>query len=329
MSVSHAQRFSRGLPPRWSPGRLKIPLLFTVVPLVALFMVTGCRSSEIRVDPPPVAALGEADPTVVITPPRPTPTPIPLKAPVVRCIGGTMVELPNGDAECRLPTLMPTPTPSPTLDQKVDESQGEADNDVSEPDQQTTATPEPTPTPAPRFRAVSPPALADLPGGSGGSPIFQFSGGPSIQNNILTLSGYIKDRPDLASAIWTVQVWQSDYPVDLATKCSTEKPVAFLMAPTGSGASFIPAATPYEYFYCVQGQGMLRTVDVPWIRASQWSLTERGGRRFVYDPFYWDFSLTADLNDERVYDLEYRRPEGWTILIWAGETLITREWLPW
>lgn len=253
-------------------------------------------------------------------PPRPTPTPQPPPTPTP------------------VPTLLPTPTAAPLSPPEGEQGQGQADSDVPQADQQATPTPEPSPTPVPtptpvpaptpRFRAVSPPDLADFPGAIGGIPIFTFSGGPVFQDNILTLSGYIKDRPDLASAPWIIQVWQSQYPVDLGSECSTEKPVAFLMAPTGSGATFIPAATSYDYFYCIQGQGWLNTVEVPWLRASGWSIGERK-RQFTTEPRIWDFSLRADLNDERVEELEYRRPEGWTVLIWAGETLIAREWLPW
>lgn len=277
--------------------------------------------------PPPLA-------TVVVEPPRPTPTPIPVKLPEVRCIGGVITELPSGDIECRLPTPAPVPTAvPPTLE--VEERQPE--QDIGNPDDEAAAAPEETPTPAPtptpqpvptpRFRVVSPPELVSLPGSSGGSPIFTFSSGPTIQSNILTLSGYITNRPDLVSRRWTIQVWQSDFSQEYATlDCSTEKPVAFLMAPTGSGDSYVPAATPYDFYYCIQGQGWMQTVEVPWLRASTWSMSERK-RRYTTEPIIWDFSLRADLTDERVQKLEYKDPEGWTVFIWAGDELIAREWV--
>jgi hypothetical protein len=230
-----------------------------------------------------------------------------------------------------LPTPVPTAVHRPAVTPGLEGNNGQGDGHESQAGNNATATPEPappgTPTPTPRFQPVQPPAPVDLPAHAGGEPIFKFSSGPRIQNNVLTLSGYITNRRDLAESRWTVQVWQAEYPVD-DLDCSTEKPIAFVMAPTG-GTGTIPARTEYAYFYCIQGQGVHRTVNVPWLRASTWTLQERGGRRFIHDPFHWDFNLRIDLNDSRVEDLEYRRPEGWTILIFAGDVLIAREWVAW
>jgi hypothetical protein len=166
----------------------------------------------------------------------------------------------------------------------------------------------------------------DIPGSSGGIPIFQFSSRPVIQDHRLTLSGYITDRADLAGAEWTLQVWQSQYEVNILSNCTTERPVAFIMPPTGSGTTFIPASTSYEWTYCIQGQGWKRKSEVPWLHATSWGLTERKRQR-ITQPRIWDFSAAVDLNDQRVKDLEYKRPAGWTVLVWTGDTLVAREWI--
>lgn len=335
-----AETAIQALPSRWvvyGSGRpLKFTVFFTVVAALAIFFTVGCGSSEeISADPPPVTIQTEGlIPTPAPTrPPRPTPTPVPdTPVPEVRCVGGTLVDVSPELVECRLPTptLQPTPVPTTPTPEQSAEAQGDQDGEVAKAHDDATPTPEPTPTPVPtptpRFRSVDPPSLVDLPGSSGGTPIFKFSS-LGIHDNILSLSGTMTGRADLASRQWTIQVWQSQYEVVVTENCSTEKPIAFIMAATG-GDNFLPVATPYEYFYCVGGQGLNRTVDVPWLRADSWSLAERK-RRYTTEPRIWDFRVKANLQDERVQELEYHRPAGWMVLIWAGETLIAREWLEW
>ena len=254
------------------------------------------------------------EPTLSVETPRPTVTPRPPATPT------PAVTAPATGSDVATITA-----PAHPPDPDGQDGEGNGQEPQSQPDAPAAPEPAPSPTPA-RFRPVPPPSAVDLPGGSGGVPIFSFGAGPRIHNYVLSLSGTITDRPDLASARWTVQVWQADYPVDLTTDCSTEKPVAFIMPPTGSGSAFVPVSSPYQWTYCVQGQGFTRAVEVPWLRAESWSLTERTRQR-TSQPRIWDFSVSADLDDERVAALEYYRPEGWTILIWAGETLVAREWI--
>jgi hypothetical protein len=119
-----------------------------------------------------------------------------------------------------------------------------------------------------------------------------------------------------------IQVWQALRRNDEGGKCPTEKPIALISEGSGGGTSQI------QWQYCSHvGAKLITQVDsVPWLTPGSWTYTQRPRQRTTY-PYLADWSMNVSLFNELVEDLEYSRPEGYVIVIFAGDLLLAKVWM--
>lgn len=292
----------------------------TVILVGALFLMAislGCIGWLADSEPTPIPTDTPA-PTATTTPPMTreeimaligrmnTPVPIPLQ-PTLQPIGN-----PNADENGQenqagsnpdqtpeeTAALAPAATPLPTV--------------VVEP----TVTLVPTATPRPTATPVWRPA--PRPQGAAGYAGFDITGGPSISNGVLSITAIIDGHTIVPSE---VQVWQSLRRNDDSGRCPTHKPIALITDSAAGGSSAM------QWSFCSQdGTRPLSQVDsVPWVTGS-WSYSERSRRRTT-EPLLADWSLNVSLINDDVESLEYANPEGYYIVIFAGDLLLARTWV--
>ena len=287
-------------------------LLFLAI--ILALSVAGCSSGDVDSDPPVLAAPQATE--VPAKAPRPTPTPnlAPTSTPVMNTPSPVTVTptlepagnlesnnqgeqtQPNDNAENtsgKTEELIPTATPVPTV--------------VIE----QTPTPTLRPTPTPRWRP------ANKPEGVTGYSGWDLSG-PTIRNRVLSMSAVIENHSVVPSE---VQVWESLRQDDDGGKCPTEKPIALIADGSTGGTSSI------QWQWCsYKGAKPVIEVDsVSWLSGS-WSYKQRTRRRTT-EPLIADWSMSVSLNNDLVEDLEYSRPEGYIIVVFAGNTLLAKVWL--
>jgi len=286
------------------------PFLFATLILMAVGCTFGGPDSTEAPTEPSIA------PTPTIRTPlrtRPTPTPRPAS----------------------VPTLIPTEVPviPPTLDNSNDEhpqdqgQKGQPNDHASNPPEEgaspvepATVVPTPTleptptvkPTPTPRWRP------APKPQGVTGYKGFDITSGPVIHNNVLSVSAVIDGQNIVPSE---VQVWQSLRKNDDGGRCLTDKPIALIANSAAGGTS------PIQWEFCsyLGAKPVIDIDSVPWITGT-WTYTKRDRRRTT-DPYLANWSLSVSLSNDLVEDLEYPRPEGYTIIIFAGDTILAKVWI--
>lgn len=201
-----------------------------------------------------------------------------------------------GQAGGEAATLVPTVTPVPT--------------EVVEPTIVPTRTPRPTATPL--WRPAPKPQGVTNYGG------FDITSGPTISGAVLRMSAVIDGQGITPSE---VQVWQALRRDDDAGKCPTHKPIA-LIADNAAGGS---SAIQWSYCSYIGSRPVLQVDSVPWLEGS-WLYSERSRRRTT-DPYLADWSISVSLLNEDVEALEYPRPEGYYIVVFAGDLLLARVWV--
>lgn len=204
-------------------------------------------------------------------------------------------------------TLLPAATPAPTP--------------TAEPSPTRTPLPTrtPTPTPKPIIRPVAPPE------GTGIAQQLIDSFSVSIANDIVRVSGTIEGQSYEPTY---VQVWQARDSESYSDTCSTERPVAFIRPGNGDGG-YTGLTSPYEWVFCTGGYSQKPITDnVPWMQAKSWSY-ELQYRKYIYDPYVYDFSAIASIDHELVERLEYGEGvyEGWRVVVFSGDTIIGSKWL--
>lgn len=227
-----------------------------------------------------------------------TPYPTPVPTPDVEAIVKERVDSAVAAivAQTPTPTLEPTPTPTP----------------------EPTPTRTPTPTPEPLVRPVAPPESNVL------ANILSISS-ISMQGRILRISGTIEGQGYDPS---TIQVWHAYDPEPYSETCSTERPVAFVQPGNGS-VVYTGQLTSYSWTFCTQYQKHRAQVDqVPWIYSQSWEYKLRDRRR-INDPYIYDFSMSVNLDHERVESLEYPSgvASGWRVIIFSGKRILASQWI--
>ncbi len=193
------------------------------------------------------------------------------------------------------------------------------------PEPEATATPEPTPTPRPtptalvKFRPVSPPAPEEETNSS--LDILRYSSTPTIKDFTLTLNATFENRPDLIPDV--IQVWEAKENFIDGAECGTERPIIFIRA--GLGASRVPAYTEYIWDYCIDDLHHALKQRVPWVDATSWSIKLRG-IKYVWEPRIYDFHISADII--RAHSGWQAEATGYIIMVWDGDKLISRVWVP-
>ena len=286
--------------------------LWMIVPL-ALFLFAACG--------------GPGEPTIAPVPtetPVPTDTPSPTQTPWI-ITEYIEVPIPYSDFDTFTPescmVIMTDPTqlecpPSlddPSLDTGVGKDEGDSQNEPSEvnPTPTITPVPVPTPVPTPRWRPASNPV------GEATFPGFKASG-PTFSGDTFTMSAVIDGQ-----AIPTqIQIWQSLRLDDLGGRCPTEKPIALLSQSQSGGTT----SMQWEYCQSAGQEPLIYADSVPWLTGVSWTYTPRPRRRTT-TPYIADWSVSANLNQPLVNSLRYDSPVGYTVVVFAGDTLMAKVWV--
>ena len=304
-------------------GRLKgfagsIPVLSAIFLSLA---VLACGPAE---EPTPTPVVLQTEGLI------PTPTAMP-PPPVYTCTG-VAFELDNGNVECRAftptppeivvvtatpppesPTEAPAPTPTPEPTEPPPPTPTALPTAIPDP----TITPTPRPTPTPRYRSVGAPEAMGIEG-------FKYVVGPTASSLDISFSASIESTGYINPT--EIQVWQALTRDD--GSCSTERPIAFITKPQGSGQTYIASSTAYSWAYCTSSgrRPVIYSETIPWLAAKSWTYAENE-RRYNYDPFITGISVKIDLRDDRVEDISYTNPAGYIILVFWGEILLSRVWV--
>lgn len=284
---------------------LKLAALLLILPL-ALAACGGASASE-------------PTPTPMILKPNPFHTPTPTTE-VTMPATGSEATTPVGGAT---PTLAPTytPTPEPTIEPTA------TPQPTAIPAATPTPTPTPEPTPAPTATPIPTPTLRYQPAAPAASAQFAdykadgvtFTTGPTVVDDVLRVKAEM--RSDLEPT--EVQVWQSrDYPNE---QCPTDRPIA-VTAPGRTGH------VSMSWMHCVNPDVVpgRRTDNIPWVAAETWTYGERPRGNSIRDslqPRIWDFNAVVNLSIPDVWRLEYVQPAGYIIVIFSGDTLISKTWV--
>jgi hypothetical protein len=283
-------------------------LLLAVILALSLL---GCSSSA------------DAVPTKLPEPPKTVPpTQTPRPTPTLRPAPPTSVPAVNTPTPVpATPALEPPPESEASDKREQAESDSNAQTTGGEAEELLpTATPVPTPvieptvrpTPTPRWRP------APKPQGVTGYKGFNLTAGPVIRNNVLSMSAVIDNHSVVPSE---VQVWQSLRRDDNGGKCPTEKPIALIADGAAGGTSQIQ----WEYCSYLGSKPFIEVDSVPWLSGA-WSYEQRTRRRLT-EPLIADWSMSVSLANDLVEDLEYSRPEGYTIVVFADNLLLAKVWL--
>ena len=192
------------------------------------------------------------------------------------------------------PTLVPTPEPTPT------------------PTPRPTATPRPTPTP--RFQPVERPEDAGHQG-------FKFEAGPTLNGANISFEAVVEGEGLLPTQL---QIWQSLRDGDLDQPCSTLRPITLTAEGQGSGV------TRFRWQYCTSNVAQAQTYvdDVPWLTAETWEVTVLQFET-TDQPQRTRWTVSVDLDDRRARELMYDRPAGYVLVGFAGDVLLTSQWVEW
>ena len=298
--------------------RGKAWILLAALSILACSML-GCRPQATAETPTGTqAAVATAAPTetakptpeiiyvevTAVPPPLPTPaiiyvevTPIPTQAPPATPTPPTPTPEPTATPQLIYIEVTPLPTPSlpATPTPKL------------LPTATPTPTPTPTPGPTPRFRTVERPDDAGYPG-------FRYESGPVINGDTISFRAAVEGDEELAPS--QLQVWQS-LRYDLDQDCSTARPIAFV----GEGQGY--GVTSYEWTFCpsLTATQQVYTDDVPWLTAAKWEVLHRSSNPFVYR-----WTVTVNLDHQRVRELMYEHGAEFVLVGFAGETLLARTW---
>ena len=120
-----------------------------------------------------------------------------------------------------------------------------------------------------------------------------------------------------------IQIWQTDE--DALRNCPTDRPIA-LIAPNQTGRSSV------TWLHCVDPRVRLasRVELIPWVKPLWWTYVERprpNTARGQSQPRIWDWKVDVDLDVGEVWELEYRRPLGYAVIIFSEEQVIARVWM--
>ena len=120
-----------------------------------------------------------------------------------------------------------------------------------------------------------------------------------------------------------LQIWQTDE--DELRNCSTARPIA-LVAPNQTGRSSI------SWLHCVNAKTRLahRVELIPWVKPLWWTYVERprpNTARGQAQPRIWDWKVDVDLDVGEVWELEFRDPLGYAVIIFSGDKIIARVWV--
>lgn len=279
-------------------------LFFLIIAVIIGVVFWGCSSEAI---PGPITI--ETEGLV----PTATPIPPPLPTPDIEVIIIQRVDKAVEAILAALPPPAPTPTPGP-------EATPTPAPPTAIPPPTPTPTPMPTPTPLPIVRPVGVPAEATT---ASGSYILKVSS-ISINGRTLSISGTINGVGRSPS---TIQVWQAKEREKYSETCSTERPVAFIRPGNGS-AIYSGSTSPYVWAFCLGGQSLRPQTDyVPWLYSQSWNYTLRD-RKYIFNPYIYDFSVSVNLAHETVERLEYAYDiAGWRIIIFSGDTIVGSQWL--
>jgi len=142
--------------------------------------------------------------------------------------------------------------------------------------------------------------------------------GPTIRSGTLSMSAVIDNH---TVAPTEVQVWETLRRDDSGGKCPSSRPIALIADTSGGGSSQIQ----WQFCSYYPAKPVTQVSSVPWLSGS-WSYSQRTRRRTT-EPLLADWSMSASLNNDLVEDLRYSRPEGYTIVIFAGDLLLDKVWL--
>lgn len=192
-------------------------------------------------------------------------------------------------------------------------------------------TPEPThtPTPLPTATPIPTPTLVYRPESQSqdliGMDGFKFTAGPTALGDTIKFSARIETGAYIEPT--QIQVFQV-LNKDVTPECTTEKPIAFVSKPNGSGSAYLPTTSNRTWLYCLQkGQKPVQySADIPWLAALQWDIG-KNNRPLIWSPYITTWVVSISLADERVDDLRYAHPAGWVIVGFAGDTLLFRQWI--
>lgn len=200
-----------------------------------------------------------------------------------------------------IPTLVATPTPLPTA---IPEPTA---TPTPEPTMTPTPVPTPIPVPTPRYAPVI--DLTEF-----GDPKLLLASKPTIK----TFTLYSPTTAFRPTEIQVYQVLKKNEPPE----CSTEKPIAIITVPDGSGGNYLPRSSYRAHFFCpTPGQSVSYTSLVPWLASTTWVVAENvSGIR-------WHWNVTFDLKDERVRALEYSQPAGYIFVVLDNGTMLKRFWV--
>ncbi len=261
--------------------------------LAAMVFAVACGGSEaveVPIEPtpvPPIEAPTEA--------PRPTPTLLPPTPQII------YIEV--------------TPTPSAPLDEPLEEIPAQEEGEDAQPETEPEPVPTPTPKPTPKYRLAAR-SVADT-----SYKGLSFSSGPDISNDILTFSVVMDGQGNEPSQI---QVYHSlrEQDVDGVSSCTTDHPIAFVERGSTAGI------TEFQWEFC-GSSGSKPTIyvdDIPWVAPSTWSYDLRKRRR-IFDPYLYDWVVNVNLQGERVQELKYENGAGYILVVFSGETILTKVWI--
>ena len=135
-----------------------------------------------------------------------------------------------------------------------------------------------------------------------------------VNGDTISFRAVVESTEDLMPT--QLQVWQT-LRYDLGEDCSTARPIAFVGAGQGYGV------TSYEWTFCSSPAAKpdVYTNDVPWLTAETWQVTRRSSNPIVYQ-----WTVTLNLDHQRVRELMYEHAAGFVLVGFAGETLLTGTW---
>lgn len=305
-----------------------------------LLLLTGCLSEALgmRGNPTPVLSPRTGSPTsnsnspTSTSPtriPYPTDTPQPTQTPV--------------------PTTEPTFTPDiqATVQAMVQEQLNLIPTEIPEPTQEPTEipipSPTPKPTPTPKYRPV-------VPAQSLGIEQFEFTEGPTRVDQFKTTFTAEIEGKDYEPT--QIQVFQSLRFEDYGGTCSTEKPIAFVFESGGFGSVYYPwTYCPYPGSPSIPCGDTVKKcsstnpdASVPFIKAKVWDYDREpptigcrrwssGGTRCLdsYEILSntWVWKVEIDLIDNRARDRMYNSPAGYVLILFSGDTILSRAWVDW
>jgi len=265
--------------------------------LIAVLSIIGCGEAEAIEETP--------EPTVQVAPtntPRPTPTLIPTPIPEPQIV---YIE------------VTPVPTSAPPSDEPLDQSVDEPEGEESAPQDEagTALTIEPTPVPTPRYR------LAARSAQDTGYKGLTFPGTPTVSNKVLSFHALIDGKGNEPSQ---VQLYHSlrkdDFEGD--GECNTDHPIVFSAPGQGGGV------TSFQWEFCpfTGTKPLIYVDDIPWVAPVNWTYKLRDRRR-IFDPYLYDLSVSVDLGSDKVQELMYDAGEGYILVIFSGETILTKVWI--